>query len=168
MPTAVRISEGLLSEAKKFSRIEHRSVTGQIEHWARMGKCIEENPDLTYTLIKEILFGIEELERGEKSEYTFGKWGMKIYQSRSFEKKVKRFSQQEKETLDEEIKLLADNPLVGEEKKGDLRGVYIHKFKIKTTQYLLSYRRMKDGLELIMIGPHENYYRDLKSYLKNR
>jgi len=73
MPTAVRISEGLLSEAKKFSRIEHRSVTGQIEHWARMGKCIEENPDLTYTLIKEILFGIAELERGEKSEYTFGK-----------------------------------------------------------------------------------------------
>ena len=73
MPTAVRISEGLLSEAKKFSRIEHRSVTGQIEHWARMGKCIEENPALTYSLIKEILIGIEELERGEKSEYTFGK-----------------------------------------------------------------------------------------------
>jgi hypothetical protein len=73
MPTAVRISEGLISEAKKFSRIEHRSLTGQIEHWARMGKYIEENPDLTYNLIKEILIGIEELERGEKSEYKFGK-----------------------------------------------------------------------------------------------
>ncbi len=73
MPTAVRISEGLISEAKKFSRIEHRSLSGQIEHWARMGKYIEENPDLTYNLIKEILIGIEELERGEKSEYKFGK-----------------------------------------------------------------------------------------------
>ncbi|MFA4917696.1 MAG: hypothetical protein WC581_00430 [Thermodesulfovibrionales bacterium] len=73
MPTAVRISEGLISEAKKFSRIEHRSLTGQIEHWARMGKYIEENPDLTYNLIKEILIGIEELERGERSEYKFGK-----------------------------------------------------------------------------------------------
>jgi hypothetical protein len=52
---------------------DHRSLTGQIEHWARMGKCAEENPDLTYSLIKEILIGIEELEQGEKSEYKFGK-----------------------------------------------------------------------------------------------
>ena len=72
MPTAVRISEELISEAKKFSRIEHRSLTGQIEHWARMGKCAEENPDLTYSLIKEILMGLEELEQGERTEYSFG------------------------------------------------------------------------------------------------
>jgi len=93
---------------------------------------------------------------------------MKIYQSRIFENKIKKFSKQEKEILDEEIKRIIENPLVGEEKKGDLRGVYIHKFKIKIIQYLLSYRMINDGLELIMIGPHENYYRDLKSYLKRR
>jgi hypothetical protein len=73
MATAVRISGELVKEAKIFSRIDHRSLTGQIEHWARMGKCAEENPDLTYSLIKEILLGIEELEHGEKSEYKFGK-----------------------------------------------------------------------------------------------
>ncbi len=73
MATAVRISEELVSDARKFSRIDHRSLTGQIEHWARMGKCAEENPDLTYSLIKEILIGVEELEQGEKSEYKFGK-----------------------------------------------------------------------------------------------
>ena len=72
MATAVRISEKLVNEAKKYSRIDHRSITGQIEHWAKIGKCAEENPDLTYSLIKEILIGIEELEQGEKSEYTFG------------------------------------------------------------------------------------------------
>ncbi len=72
MATAVRISEKLVNDAKKFSRIDHRSLTGQIEHWARMGKCAEENPDLTYSLIKEILIGVEELEQDEKSEYTFG------------------------------------------------------------------------------------------------
>ena len=72
MATAVRISEELVEEARKFSRIDHRSLTGQIEHWAKIGKCAEENPDLTYSLIKEILIGIEELERGEKSEYKFG------------------------------------------------------------------------------------------------
>ena len=72
MPTAVRISDELLSEAKKFSKIDHRSLTGQIEHWARVGKCAEENPGLTYDLIKEILIGIAELDQGEKSEYEFG------------------------------------------------------------------------------------------------
>jgi len=72
MATAVRISEKLVGDAKKFSKIEHRSLTGQIEHWARIGKCSEENPDLTYNLIKEILIGIEELNQGEKSEYQFG------------------------------------------------------------------------------------------------
>ncbi|MBM4332841.1 MAG: hypothetical protein FJ117_16785 [Deltaproteobacteria bacterium] len=72
MATAVRISEKLVNDAKKFSRIDHRSLTGQIEHWARMGKCAEENPDLTYSLIKEILIGVEELEQGEKTEYKFG------------------------------------------------------------------------------------------------
>lgn len=48
------------------------SVTGQIEHWARVGKCAEENPDLTYRLTEDILIGIEELEQGESSEYQFG------------------------------------------------------------------------------------------------
>ena len=72
MATAVRISEELLSDAKKYSRIDHRSLAGQIEHWARMGKCAEENLDLTYALIKEILIGLEELEQSEKTEYRFG------------------------------------------------------------------------------------------------
>ena len=91
---------------------------------------------------------------------------MKIYQSKSFTKKIKRLSKQEKSTLDEEIKAIISNPEIGTEKKGDLRGVFIHKFKIKSLQYLLSYRFSKTELELIMLGPHENYYRDLKRYLK--
>jgi len=72
MAMAIRISEELVGEAKKYSKIEHRSLTGQIEHWARIGKCSEENPDLTYNLIKEILIGIVELDQNEKTEYQFG------------------------------------------------------------------------------------------------
>jgi len=93
---------------------------------------------------------------------------MKIFQSRSFERKVKKFSKQEKDILDDEVKNIAENPTIGAEKKGDLRGVFIHKFKIKTIHHLLSYRVVDDNLELIMIGPHENYYRDLKNYLKSK
>lgn len=93
---------------------------------------------------------------------------MKVIQSRSFEKKVKRFRKQDKKILDKQVHKILDNPGIGQEKKGDLRGVFIHKFKIQTIQYLLSYRLVGDTLELIMIGPHENYYRDLETYLKSR
>ena len=85
---------------------------------------------------------------------------MKVLQSRSFEKKTKRLTKKQKNIL--------DNATIGQEKKGDLRGIYVHKFKIEATQYLLSYRFVEEALELIMIGPHENYYRDLKIYLKSR
>ena len=54
---------------------------------------------------------------------------MKIYQSRIFENKIKKFSKQQKILLDEAVKRILENSFVGEEKKGDLRGVYIHKFK---------------------------------------
>ena len=93
---------------------------------------------------------------------------MKVIQSRSFERKVKKFTESEKKKLDDHIRKIIDNPSIGTEKKGDLRGVYIHKFKIYTFQFLLAYRFVGEDLELIMIGPHENYYRDLKSYLKSR
>ncbi len=94
---------------------------------------------------------------------------MKIYQSRSFEKKIKRYSKNDKSVLDGEVKKIVKNPSIGEEKKGDLKGVFVHKFKLKTTQQLLAYRFIdEETLELIKIGPHGNYYRDLKSYLKTK
>ena len=75
---------------------------------------------------------------------------------------------QEKELLDQELLKITHDPSLGEEKKVDLKGLFVHKFKIKTTQYLLAYRKVGQDLELVMIGPHENYYRDIKQYLKNR
>ncbi len=91
---------------------------------------------------------------------------MKIYQSRIFEKKVKKLPTTEKETLNKEIKIIADNPKIGREKKGDLRGIFVHKYKLKSSQYLLSYRFTENEIELIMFGEHENYYRSLKKNLE--
>lgn len=90
---------------------------------------------------------------------------MRIFQSRSFEKKVKKMSKSEKDSLDREIKRIAEDQSLGQEKKGDLKDVFVHKFKLKTTQYLLAYRKVGGDVELVMIGLHENYYRDLKQYL---
>ena len=94
---------------------------------------------------------------------------MRIIQSRTFEKRVRRFREQEKRILDQQVRKIVKNPSVGQEKRGELRGIFVHKFKIHASQYLLSYRMAgADTLELIMIGPHENYYRDLTTYLNTR
>jgi hypothetical protein len=55
MAIAIKISDSLISDARIYSKVNHRSLTGQIEFWAKIGKCSEENPDLTYAQIKEIL-----------------------------------------------------------------------------------------------------------------
>jgi len=92
---------------------------------------------------------------------------MKIYQSALFARKVKKFTPNEKSGLDNVIKNIIDGGSAGDEKKGDLKGVFVIKFKIGTALYLLSYRIVSDGIEHITVGSHENYYRDLKSYMKN-
>jgi mRNA interferase RelE/StbE len=91
---------------------------------------------------------------------------MKVFQSRSFEQRVKKLPKPEKMALDQAVREIMADPHIGEAKKGDLKGVFIHKFKLQTTLYLLAYRLQGDDLELIMLGPHENYYRNLKKYVK--
>lgn len=71
MSTAVRISNALVKQAKINSKVENRSVTGQIEYWAKIGKIAEENQDIPFSLIKEILFGLEQLDSDEGIEYHF-------------------------------------------------------------------------------------------------
>jgi len=72
MSLAVRVSDDLLHEARLHSKLDNRSVAGQIEYWAKIGKCAVDNPDLPFSLIQEILLGIEEIEVGRYSQYKFG------------------------------------------------------------------------------------------------
>ena len=92
---------------------------------------------------------------------------MKVIQSPLFFRKVKKFNKNQKLGLDKNIKKLLKDPEAGQEKKGDLKGIYVYKFKLVNVLYLLSYRLKDDTIELITIGPHENYYKDLKTYLKS-
>jgi hypothetical protein len=71
MAKVVRISELLIQKALLMSKIEKRSLTGQIEHWAQIGQIAEENPDLSYSMIKEMLIGMAEIESGKMSQYQF-------------------------------------------------------------------------------------------------
>jgi hypothetical protein len=72
MSTVIRISDHLAKEARTRSRVEHRSMTSQLEYWATIGKAAEENPDLPFSFIKETLLAREEMKDKSKEEYTFG------------------------------------------------------------------------------------------------
>jgi len=60
MRIAVNLDEKLVNDARSQSKVLSRSVTKQIEHWARIGHIAEDNPDLTYSQIKDILLGLED------------------------------------------------------------------------------------------------------------
>jgi len=90
---------------------------------------------------------------------------MKVIQSRVFERKVKKLSKPQKVQLDEAVRDILSDPYIGEQKKGDLKIIFIYKFHIGNTLFLLAYAFTPEILKLIMLGPHENYYKDLKKYL---
>ena len=56
-----------------MSKVLNRSIAGQIEYWAKIGKIVEENPDLTYKFIKDILISQQEAVSEKFEEYTFEK-----------------------------------------------------------------------------------------------
>ena len=70
MAQTVKLSDQLVEDAKRIAAVEHRSVPRQIEFYFRMALIAEENPDLSFSLIREIMKADAE-EATE--EYTLGK-----------------------------------------------------------------------------------------------
>ncbi len=93
-----------------------------------------------------------------------------VEQSTRFAKAKRRLPPRGQLTLDEEVKRLVENPLVGEGKVGALKGVRVLKFKLGPLQLLMAYtfNERRNVIELLDVGPHENFYRDLESYVKER
>lgn len=88
---------------------------------------------------------------------------MRLLVTPTFERTVKKLHQQQKAALDESVHAIAATPDIGEAKVGDLLGVQIYKFKMINQLCLLAYRVLNpQTIKLLMVGPHENFYRDLK------
>ena len=88
-----------------------------------------------------------------------------VLQTPSFKKAVKKLKPNQKKDLDAAIKELMVKPALGDRKKGDLSFLRVHKFKMNKHPTLLGYS-FNDGtltLELMALGSHENFYRDIKS-----
>jgi len=103
---SIRLDGALVGKARIIGNALSRSPAKQIEHWAKIGRMMEDNA----------------------------------------------------------IKYLIANPLLGQQKKGDLVYLRVFKFKMVKQLTLLGYSYV-DGdviLELLSIGSHENFYRDMK------
>ena len=58
--TSIRINQELYQQAKQDALLEHRSIAGQIEFWARVGRAALDNPDLPVSFIAESLASLAE------------------------------------------------------------------------------------------------------------
>jgi mRNA interferase RelE/StbE len=89
---------------------------------------------------------------------------MKIVQTNRFEKTYKKLHKNQLVDANKAIRTIMDNPMIGEQKRGDLNKIRIYKFKMVNQLTLIAYRYEKHEiiLTLIAIDSHENFYRDIK------
>jgi len=88
---------------------------------------------------------------------------------RNFHKVKKKLPPTLRAEIDRQVDLICEDPSIGEQKTGDLRNVFVHKFSLAGQLYLLAYciSRSNTTVTLLALGGHENFYRDLKRYLKS-
>ena len=88
----------------------------------------------------------------------------RVLQTPTFRKIVKKLKPNQKKDLDAAVKKLVKYPNLGEQKKGNLVFLRVYKFKMNKQLTLLGYG-FDDGtltLELMALGSHENFYRDIQ------
>ncbi|MBQ1782580.1 MAG: hypothetical protein II007_02905 [Gammaproteobacteria bacterium] len=69
MATSVRLDDSFVQDVKVHADALSRSLPKQIEHWAKIGQIVEENPDLSYAFIKEVLLAKSEVQQGLVTRY---------------------------------------------------------------------------------------------------
>jgi hypothetical protein len=58
--TSIRIDQTLYNQAKADAAVEHRTIAGQIEFWAKVGRAALDNPDLPVSFVAESLASMSE------------------------------------------------------------------------------------------------------------
>lgn len=69
--TSIRIDQTLFDKAAIMGKALNRTTPKQIEHWAKIGKMMEDNPDLPYEFVEQAIIAQAEKEAGELEAYHF-------------------------------------------------------------------------------------------------
>lgn len=87
---------------------------------------------------------------------------IQVLQKPTFKRVYKKLHKNQLKEVNRAIQIIIETPQVGTEKKGDLAGVFVYKFDCVNQQYLLAYEWDETSRTLLLLGVHENFYRDLK------
>lgn len=71
MSHAVKLSDELVAQARIHAAAQNRSVPGQIEYWAKIGRAAKENPELSIEFIEGALLALEEVKSGNVTPFKF-------------------------------------------------------------------------------------------------
>jgi hypothetical protein len=63
--TPVKLSDQLVEDAKRVAVVEHRSLPKQIEYYYQIARTAEQNPELSFALVRELLKSKAEAPSGE-------------------------------------------------------------------------------------------------------
>lgn len=85
-----------------------------------------------------------------------------VLQTSAFARSYKKLHPHQQQHVDAAVEAIVANPQAGEAKRGDLSGVYVYKFKSHSQLMLLAYEFDPATRLLLLLGSHENFYRDLK------
>lgn len=70
--SSIRLDEDLVEKAAIMAKALNRTTPKQIEHWAKIGEMMEDNPDLPYEFVKQVIIAKAEKEAGKLEAYDFG------------------------------------------------------------------------------------------------
>ncbi len=70
--TSIRLNQYLIEKATIMAKALNRTPPKQIEHWAKIGEIMEDNPDLPYEFVKQAIIAKAEREAGKLESYDFG------------------------------------------------------------------------------------------------
>ena len=87
---------------------------------------------------------------------------VRVLQSATFRRAYKRLHSDQKADVDDAVAAIVTDPTLGDAKKGDLTGVCVYKFKCVGQLALLAYDYDPATRMLLLLGSHENFYRELK------
>jgi mRNA interferase RelE/StbE len=87
---------------------------------------------------------------------------IQVIQSSAFARGYKKLHPKQKQDVDAAVEAIVAEPLLGEAKRGDLSGIYVYKFKSQAQLMLLAYEFDPKTRHLLLLGSHENFYRELK------
>lgn len=70
--TSIRLDQELVEKATIIGKALNRTTPKQIEHWAKIGEMMEDNPDLPYEFVRQAIIAKAEREAGKLEVYDFG------------------------------------------------------------------------------------------------